>query len=699
MSLFILQRKGPEAVVSEVNISTGGFTGLERIFKIHGALSSIAVDSQISALYLITLIPANITYVSLVSNDQPRYKPLNISFPSAWISQNIWNLAVLERDGSLLAISPSPSGTATSILSIAPNGVARVVASVPHATVRGLYTVDRLFSRYFFLVLSVSGRALATYSEEKIGVSISDPSPYLNETLVGLHFDDALQDLVLVFLVTPNTLLLCSAGSPPGQPPQLGNSIIALAELQLPTWQPLQPHQLLGATQYASTRAGTVLAVLDPDGGSVTIFDVASGSIVLAAIGGAPVAEIAMLTINLPHVAALEPTTVGMTGNGSLFLLGSGFGLRADRVPPLRVVIGATTASQVDWVADSAVRALAPRANRPGEIAAVALRLVTPSFAVAGTGDGGTSEPAGLSVVYAPAWAAVQPSHGLPSGGTLLTVTGWRFDLAQPARFLCRLFLAGFSTGTSNASVFSEREVRCPMPPVAAGGSESLVAQMDLIDRVTGSALLRDGGAGPFLIVLEKVPRLAIVQRPGMASGGSVLQPPPAVGLVDACGTPVSGCSEINVTVEAVSVRLRGQQQAPLSGSTGIAFFTDLQVLDAGQCDLVFSVDLAMALACASANSPCGYAANGTGGGQVLLEGITGLLVEAGPPFALNVTGISGWALAGLAILPPPVVRILDAFGNTVMASDTISVSLRGARLQRGLRGRTVVSVVQVGLL
>ena len=701
-ALFILVRKGPEAIFLEIDISTGLFTGYERTSRLSGTICGVAADSQAQGLYLTTLFPSNITFVNLLTQDAPIHNSLNISFSSSTgITRNLWNLAVSEREGFLLAIAPAANGAATSILQIESSGPVRVVAVDQRSAVRGLSAADRLTSRYFFVLLSSSGRSLATYSADLYapGLYVSDPSPHLNESLVGMHYDDGLQDLVLIYLRTPDTLVLCAGGVPSAgsESPQLAAALTELAALALPAWPRPRPRDLLGATRYARTRSGALLAVLHPAGGALTVFNLSSGRTVQSQMGGQPAADLALIRVNRPSLSG-GTLPAGMSGSGPLLLNGSGFGLRAGAAPAFGIVVGRTACARVDWVSDSAVRALPPRAGRPGELAAVRVN-VSGSLGAAAGGP----QPAGPTVQYAPSWTTVTPSHGLPQGGGVLTVTGWRFDVRAPARYRCQLSVADFLLGSTNATVVSEAAVLCAAPQVdglaalaAASNGGYVTAQLELVDGETGAAVLRDGEAGRYVVVLDLAPRLEIARRPGAVRAGGAMRPPIEIRLVDACGAPVPACGPAApVTVDAAGsgVRLRGGTQALLQG---VASFGDLQALDAGLHDLVFTLDSGSAAKCltAVAAASCNYAANLTGGPplSVLLEG---LRVVPGSAVGLSVSGQSRWALAGLKLDPPPAVRAVDSVGNTVV--DFVgAVAIRVVPQEPGFRGRTTRMLVQV---
>ena len=216
-TLLLLRRKGPEVVLSKVNLSSQVEIDIKNSFRYLGSTAGIAFDPQLKRIYVLSL-SVNLTCINITTSDMPAIVSLQFP-PELGPSQNIWNLAVLERQGVLIAVAPPLRGLGAALLSISPDtGAVTLLARLTDPAVRGLVAVDRLTSRYFLVVASAAGRKLAILlvdpAVSPAGPVLSPPSPLLNDSLVGLHFDDAMQQLALIYLLPTGALAIANTLAP-----------------------------------------------------------------------------------------------------------------------------------------------------------------------------------------------------------------------------------------------------------------------------------------------------------------------------------------------------------------------------------------------------------------------------------------------------------------------------------------------------
>ena len=608
---------------------TGQSTGLLRSsLKLQGSSYSGFAADEFDRLHFIPSIPPlNVTGLDLKRTDQGTMYISGLHYTDSSLGNvaNVWNVVPRERTGSLIGMTPAPSFH-TRLLEIDPaTGGIDVLSTIPGVPVRGLYAGDQVGDRFWFAV-SASPHPALVEVRGSTGTTLEGSFGSEFSSLVGIHYDESRCMLLGFFLRAPGLLSMRSIEVLPSGHLSLSGELEALSPAANTDATALD---LIGMTHMVSGAEGPVLIVRDPMGLQASAFDVWGRT--SYTFGADDVVGVTSKTTLKPRVASVHPTSVGMTGHAVITIVGSDFGLR-DSTPT--VEIGGVSSSGVSWVSDTVITAVVPASTSrlPTSLLSGVSQEVKVSLlgtVAQSIGEGASSS---LGVRYVTSWHSVSPSSASVVGGTMLSISGGRFDAA--ASYSCNFGGVNTTVGTR----VNDYMVKCPSPEwMGAAGEASL-------SLTASGELVHSDREGTFLFKAGDAVRMAVVERPWYLLGGAIPSTPFAAAVLDVRGNPVLDWSQqVNLTVRSAAV---GAGWPPIltrhgvGAIDGVATFSDVSINATGNYSFTFRTP---GLADIQIDVP----------------------VYVGPASTLEID-MPESVLAGLPVAPQPTVKAVDSGGNTV---------------------------------
>ena len=546
---LLLQKKGPESIVFEVNVSTGAVTGLRKALKLHDhVISGIAHDPTRRTVHLLAsgastvihnlaLVDERLSYVDNSSlfkevrsehDDSPQRhlsaigtgtcESQNCSIPGGGSGgghpegeseapverealRNVWNLVAWEGQGLLLAIAPRDLGFNTSVLLVhAGSGRAEEAAVYQGSPIQGIFTFDRNSEQYYFVTTAKRHRNLVTFRAPTRSLSAKSLS-LDNGELVGLHYDENKCRLLAVGLrsagvLTVQSLDLSAAAVHPTE-------IVSLTEAAS---RKAKAFELVGMTSLLAAHDGTYLICRDPRSSTINVYNMdADHWYAMEVLNEGVVSLFGRIRLK-PTVSSISPVQVGMAGSSTVTVLGSDFG-RADM--SARVSIGCID-QQILWTSDSSLMVKTVPSPLKSAGYPLTLDLVGQSFST------------GIKLGYVPSFNHFEPTQGSVTGGVNVTLHGARFG-AGP--FQCKFEGASYSM-TTDAHVHPPDDAVCPDPgsmrldlvtcPTPTWPYSELVS-LDMLDN--GNLIKRDTN-DKFSFVAGEPAQVVIIHSPTTVFGG-----------------------------------------------------------------------------------------------------------------------------------------------------------------------------------
>ena len=726
---LLLQRGGPEVIIVEYNVTTGRPTGLRKIIKRQWpALSGFTVDSQEQRAHFFTSAPQVALYSfafatsSLLELQSTDGNGLRLRDAANASVSHIWNVAPWESRGSLLAVAPSAScGFNTSVLAVnTTSGVVEVLNEVRGSPVQGMYAMDSMAGRYFFIVTQVHQRMLVVYH---VGVGIYELVGLGRDVsdLAGMHYDREGCQLVVMF-ARPNGVLEMFAVDLPGQGQGLAGEakLTHLATMASASGQTHESFQYIGLTALLTVGSRLSILIREPNKLQLAIHHLQEKSKTPVDIASHDIVGMAIRIQRTPTVTSLAPSHIGIWGQSRGVIAGFDFGVRD---PSPHVVVGNTVASSVAWISDSAISFQAPalpaRISDPwfradgfvyrinwgafaGEVqsqqrekiiachpryaedkvcayagTAREMRCMTLSVGfVCARYDSGWDETISLDVqvgVYGSwlesdvstdvvaTWVSVKPSVARVDGGQLVTISGGPFSQNKGA-FSCR-----FGRQIQGvASYFNQSIVTCKVPrwPLTPG-----VTQIDILQ--TGSAMPTDSSA--IFLFIPGVPARLVLEAAPAEVVAEVQSQVFELQLHDQDANHVVE-HVANISVQIVPLVLAQANAAALPNHIEGA---SRETMVSGHATFVFTIQRAGTYLVRFTTESCQSSASSES--DVCLAVNATLKVSVAVQSKTITVSAPSHALAGLPIFPEPEIRVLDSEGRISNVSEQVVARLVGA--------------------
>ena len=520
-TVLLLQKKGPETLMFEVDLSSGGVTDLRKELKLHDhAFSGVALDPARERVHLLTSSPLhvvhtlalrgnNVTYLSNTSLyhvlSEHRQCSLDSSSPlPATCSpassgqatqkklQNVWNVAVWEGTGFLIAIMPSDPGFTTSVLLIDPvQGQARTSGTCEGSPVQGIFTFDRKGETYYFVTSAKRQRNLAAFDAPAGHLSVRPLLLEHDSDLIGLHYDEGKCRLFALGWRSPGILSLQTVSS--------GHSFANATEhAALPgaANRKAKAFELVGMTSLFAGRHGLQVLCRDPRSSRINVYNLDTDQSYVIDVANEGIVALHNRIRLSPQVTSLMPSQVGMAGSSVVRVLGADFG-RADTSPI--AYIGRTQSPKVVWTSDSTIAVKAPPNPLFSTKYSINFRIHDVEF------------QADQQLDYVPSWTSLEPTQGSVAGEHTITLRGGRFGMGP---FVCKF--SGVSN-TTEGTAYGVDTVTCPVPYITQ-------VKTVRVDLRSNNVLIKRDSEQVFSFVASDPVRVVLQDLPTDPTGGRMFQ-------------------------------------------------------------------------------------------------------------------------------------------------------------------------------